>query len=207
MLGRCRILLGWMIGLSAGVCAAQQPDASIQEALASLAQRAGTIFAGEVTAVRPGSGIVEIDFRVDQALKAAGGSYTLREWSGLWAAGQRRYWLGERVLIFLHPASASGLSTPVDGMDGVLPMSAASDGAAYAVDVRRLATRLQREPGQPAPDASATLALETATAIVAAQLPVTARPVLPVNPRPTPPVLLTPVKRPKGVMRQLNAPQ
>ena len=44
------------------------------------------------------SGVVEVEFRVDQAVRgcAAGGTYVLREWAGLWAANDARYRVGQR---------------------------------------------------------------------------------------------------------------
>ncbi|HEX2917127.1 MAG TPA: hypothetical protein VHN81_01320 [Edaphobacter sp.] len=91
---------------------------------------AGIIFVGEVTAIRdtPGqqgaSGIVEIDFRINQALRGctAGSTYTLREWAGLWEAGDQRYRIGQRLLMMLHSPTDSGVSSPVDGMNGAIPI-------------------------------------------------------------------------------------
>jgi hypothetical protein len=134
------------------------PDTTIAAALRNLGDRAGTVFAGEVTAVRPVGGVVEIDFRVDQSLKGQPtGIVTLREWSGLWAAGQRRYWLGERAVIFLNPAGTNGLSSSVDGMDGVLPLTPG------AVDIRRLGTRVLRDTGDPMVASTGSMSLAAVT--------------------------------------------
>lgn len=207
MSGRFRVFaFGAM--LAAASCAAQQPDASLMERLVSLTQRAGVVFAGEVTAIRRGPGIVEIDFRVDQPLKSAAGTYTLREWGGLWAAGQRRYWAGERAVFFLHAPSGSGLGAPVDGMDGVLPLVPPADAASttLAVDVRRLRARVQREVGQPMAAGPESLPLETVSTVVAAQIPAALNPV---RPRPVVPTL-PPIGRGSKnleIVRQLDAPQ
>jgi hypothetical protein len=108
-------------------------DAVIEE----MAQAAGVIFAGQVMAVRrpvgfAGSaengaeGVVEIDLRVDQAVRGpvAGSIYTVREWSGLWNAsgGGERYRVGQRLLLFLYAADLHGMSSPVHGRDGAVPL-------------------------------------------------------------------------------------
>ena len=73
---------------------------------------------------RERSGVVEVEFRVDQAVRgcAAGGPYMLREWAGLWAAGNQRYRVGQRLLMMLHAPGAAGMSSPVGGMDGAIPI-------------------------------------------------------------------------------------
>ena len=96
---------------------------------------AGVIFAGEVTAVRlpvgfagseqdAAEGIVEIDLRVDQSLRgaAAGSIYTVREWAGLWAGEMARYKAGQRLLLFLYAPDTYGLSAPVHGAEGAIPL-------------------------------------------------------------------------------------
>ena len=75
----------------------QMPPATVEDALHEMSDAAGVIFAGQVTAVRRvagvggASGVVEVDFRVDNAVRGcvSGGTYTLREWAGLWAGGMR----------------------------------------------------------------------------------------------------------------------
>src|ERR1700754_3196406 len=78
----------------------QQPlPQTVEDALHNLSDAAGIIFLGEVIAIRPlpgcngSSGIVEIDFRIDQAVRNStlNSTYTLREWAGLWAGGDQRY--------------------------------------------------------------------------------------------------------------------
>lgn len=70
-------------------------------------------------------GVVEVKFRVEQAVKgpAAGSVYTLREWAGLWSAmGGGQYRLGQRLLVFLYAPDARGMSSPVRGLDGAVPL-------------------------------------------------------------------------------------
>ena len=109
-------------------------DAVIEE----MSQAAGVIFAGQVAAVRrpagfagssedAAEGVVEVDFQVDQAVRgpASGSVYTVREWAGLWngsAGGGDRYRVGQRLLMFLHEPDAQGLSSPVRGRDGAVPL-------------------------------------------------------------------------------------
>jgi len=130
------------------------PDASVAAALRSLASRSGVVFEGRVTAIRPVGGVVEIVFRVEQPLLGdVGPVYTLREWGGLWAAGQSRYMVGERIAVFLHAPGKAGLSSPVDGMEGILPVVQVSADSEPLLDVRRLAARVLRPVGSPLVDA------------------------------------------------------
>ena len=103
---------------------------TLEEALHQLSDAAGVIFVGEVIAIRhlaggsAASGVVEIDFRVDQAVRGCptGGIYMLREWAGLWSGGDQRYRVGQRLLMLLHTPGAAGMSSPVGGMDGAIPI-------------------------------------------------------------------------------------
>ena len=126
--------------------------------------QAGVIFAGQVLAVRPqvdlalasGSGWVDIEFRIDEAIRGCIGqaTYVLREWSGLWAGGRQRYTVGQRLLMMLHTPSASGLSSPVGGQEGAIPLTGAGaapgpkdrflTAAEQTVDLRWIETRLLR---------------------------------------------------------------
>jgi hypothetical protein len=168
------------------------------------------VFAGEVTAIRHTGGVIEVEFRVDQTLKGAvSGSYVLREWSGLWVAGQRRYWVGERAVLFLHQPGKSGLSSSVDGMEGVLPITPTAS-AVLAVDVDRLRTRVQRDLGTPMAEVGVRMSIaEVTTAVVGQTAPVAAPPQLP---RPVPrPVRPSPIQAlpydPPIVLRQKDLPQ
>jgi hypothetical protein len=126
-LGMASLGLAQTSAADAGVAAAP-PD--VQTALHQMADRADIIFVGRVTAVKRqdggdvASGVVEIDFQVDQAIRgcAAGSPYALREWAGLWEGDDRRYRVGERLLMLLHAPGAGGMSSPVDGLDGAIPI-------------------------------------------------------------------------------------
>lgn len=91
-----------------------------------LAQAAGTIFSGTVTAITPhpvtsGQGIdtVSVTFHVERAIRGAipNQDLTISQWMGLWLTGQR-YLIGERVLVFLYPTSKLGLTSSVAGAMG-----------------------------------------------------------------------------------------
>lgn len=96
-----------------------------------LVRSAGIIFSGRVTYVGnaltasgqyPASSIVT--FRVDQAVRGAstGQSLTIREWSGLRSSGER-YYVGERVFLFLYSPGKLGLTSPVGGGMGRFAMN------------------------------------------------------------------------------------
>jgi hypothetical protein len=148
---------------------------TVTDVLHQMSDRADVIFMGQVLAVRlpggggPASGIVEVDFRVDQAIRGcrAGGPYVLREWGGLWAGSSQRYRVGQRLLMLLHAPSAGGMSSPVGGLDGAIPIRQSTRVGAVAesatappslpfVDLRWLGARLSRtvayrsEPVRPA---------------------------------------------------------
>jgi hypothetical protein len=94
-----------------------------------MSQLAGVIFTGQVVAVRRmdgvngATGVMEITFAVEDAVRGVSGStYTLREWAGLWPAGDEPLRMGQRYLMLLHAPSAAGLSSPVGGMGGAIPI-------------------------------------------------------------------------------------
>lgn len=87
---------------------------------------AGMIFSGTVTQIerRPATAgqsveTVAVTFRIENALRGAnpGQDLTITQWIGLWSSGQR-YRVGERVLLFLYPASKLGLTSCVGGALG-----------------------------------------------------------------------------------------
>jgi hypothetical protein len=91
-----------------------------------MTRAAGTIFLGTVTKIesgpeRAGSSIatVAVTFHVERGLRGAtsGESLTILQWLGLWTGGQQ-YQVGERVLLFLYPASKLGLTSAVAGSLG-----------------------------------------------------------------------------------------
>jgi hypothetical protein len=92
----------------------------------SLILKAGYIFSGTVKAVERvtprvnGSvAVMRITFHVDRGLRGTrtGQTLVIREWAGLWQAGDR-YRPGERVMLFLYPPSKLGLTSPVGGGSG-----------------------------------------------------------------------------------------
>lgn len=195
--------VGWLIWLlwpaiAAGAQAA--PDASVEAALANLSSRAATVFVGQVVGIRRNAGVVEIQFRVDTpVLGQTGGSYTLREWAGMWPLGQWRYHVGEHALVFLHGTSSAGLSSAVDGGEGVVPVLADTDGTVL-LDVRRLSTRVLRQIGQPLADVSnGAIALKDALPLIQSRGTTGVRPVRRPLPRGTTPILQTP----SGVMTKI----
>ena len=91
-----------------------------------MAQAAGIIFSGTVTAIAPipASGkevpqVVAITFRVERAFRGSspGQNLTIFQWIGVWTSGQR-YRVGEHVLLFLYPPSKLGLTSCVGGSLG-----------------------------------------------------------------------------------------
>ncbi len=140
------------------------PPQTIETALRQMFDKAGIIFVGQVTAVRrpdggganAASGWVEIEFRVDQAVRgcSSGGTYTLREWAGLWGGGDQRYRIGRQLLMLLYAPGTSGMSSPVDGLDGAIPIvrsgtvplasSSSARLAPPAVDLRWVGAKLLR---------------------------------------------------------------
>jgi hypothetical protein len=135
------------------------PDATLGDALHSLASRAGVVFVGQVISIERKRGAVEVHFAVQQVVQGeVGATYTLREWAGLWPQGEQRYVLGQRAMIFLHPVSVAGLSSPVDGMEGIVPLVPTGADVPPVLDTRRLATRVKRAVGQPLSTESVTLA-------------------------------------------------
>jgi len=107
---------------------------TLEDALHQMSDLAGIIFVGEVAAIRHregdqgASGVVEVDFRIDQAVRGCsfGGSFTLREWAGLWQGGDERYHVGQRLLMMLHSPGPTGITSPVAGPDGAIPLHAQS---------------------------------------------------------------------------------
>ena len=126
------------IGEPAGLSLASQSVPTAADAvITDMARVAGVIFAGWVTAIRrpagaarpnenAAEGFVEVDFRVEEAVRgpASNSTFTLREWSGLWSAsgGNERYRIGQHLLVFLYEPDIYGLSSPVHGRDGAVPL-------------------------------------------------------------------------------------
>jgi hypothetical protein len=185
-----------MGSLAYGQTASAASAASSQTALDILHQlsdKADVVFAGQVVAIRHANdGVVEIEFRVDQAIRAcsAGTPYILREWTGLSTAGSQRYRVGQRLLMLLHAPSAAGMSSPVGGLDGAIPIRQGGTGAQLAhsptapqrpfVDLRWLGARLphavsyRNEPARAAKPDGQPAALVTASGSVISAAPITA---------------------------------
>lgn len=187
---RARRWLVWLLWPAIGMGAqVATPDASVTAALANLSARAATVFVGQVTSIERVGGVVEIAFRVDTpVLGQTGATYTLREWAGMWPPGLQRYRVGERALVFLHGTSGAGLSSAVDGGEGVVPVMADANGTVL-LDVRRLSTRVLRKVGEPLADISdGAMALSDALPVIQSRGTVSVRPVR----RPLPPAV-TPI--------------
>lgn len=152
--------------------------ATADDLIRQMSQSAGIIFVGEVVAVRrpagfagsaqdAAEGVIEVDFLVGQAIRGASphSIYTLREWSGLWTGDADRYRAGRRLLMMLRPPDAAGLTSPVHGFEGAIPLrgtgaapgpyEVSSTAAQWMVDVRWLQAQTQsqqfRTAGRPVP--------------------------------------------------------
>jgi len=119
---------------TAGVDAAGNSE-TVEAALHQMSGQAAVIFVGKVAQIHRSqgsglaSGAVEIRFEVEQAIRGcSGGVYTLREWAGLWSANDARYQVGQRLLLLLRAPGAAGLSSPVGGLDGAIPLRASGAG-------------------------------------------------------------------------------
>jgi hypothetical protein len=93
----------------------------------------------------------------------------------MWPQGQWRYRVGERALVFLHGTNAAGLSSAVDGGEGVVPVMADADGTVL-LDVRRLSTRVLRQVGQPLDDGDGAMALQDALPVIESRGTMSMRP-------------------------------
>ena len=124
------LLLPLVLPVGAAAQAPVAPAATVEDALHAMSARAGVIFVGTVASIRRvagtggASGAVEVTFAVEQAVRGAvaGETYTFREWAGLWMSDDQRYRVGQRRLMLLHQPTAAGLSSPVDGPDGAIPV-------------------------------------------------------------------------------------
>ena len=125
--------MGWSLGLIAAVLglsavgAGQVPSATAAE-LQQMASHAGVIFTGEVVAVtrQDEAGYVDVRFHIETGIRGCPqvGFYVLREWAGLWAGQADRYQVGQRRLMLLEARGPGGMSSPVGGMDGAIPLVA-----------------------------------------------------------------------------------
>ena len=139
----------------------QTAPQTVEDVLHQMSDRADVIFIGQVVGVHPhddagaASGYVEIAFRVDQAIRGCTvGTYVMREWAGLWAGNARRYQPGQHLLMLLHAPGPPGMSSPVGGMDGAIPIrglasasplaTAASNPTPPVADLRWLGAKILR---------------------------------------------------------------
>jgi hypothetical protein len=152
-----------MVPMAWGQASLSAGSQTVTDVLHQMSGRADVIFMGQVLTVHlpdgasPASGTVEIQFRVDQAIRGCktGQPYVLREWGGLWAGGSGRYRVGQRLLMLLHAPGVGGMSSPVGGLDGAIPIRQSAMGAPQTenaappvslpfVDLRWLGARLPR---------------------------------------------------------------
>jgi hypothetical protein len=134
--------------------------------LVLLTRHSGMIFSGtalRVEHLNPESAnavaSTRITFRVQTAIRGVrpGQIIQIREWDGLWNSGER-YQAGERVLLFLYPASRLGLTSPVGGRMGCFHVDDAwrveVQGASGSgprpkpIEVRNLAAEVRRAAEQ-----------------------------------------------------------
>jgi hypothetical protein len=132
----CVIAAGLWLG-TAGWAQRPQPalalaDADTTTALLDMAGRAGVIFAGHVVSITrdDSAGFVDVRFAIDQPVSGCPSTseYGIREWAGLWAGHAPRYHVGQRFLMMLHPPGPSGMSAPVGGLNGAIPLLPSSSG-------------------------------------------------------------------------------
>ena len=104
--------------------------AATSAVLVEMATHAGVIFAGQVIAIshEESAGYVDVRFHIHQAVRGcpANGDYVLREWAGLWSGHEDRFAVGQRLLMMLTPRGPAGMSTTVGGLDGAIPLIAAT---------------------------------------------------------------------------------
>jgi len=161
-----RQLVGVLM-LTVASASAQIPTAAAAE-LRLMASQASVIFSGQVTSVtrEDAEGFVDIRFRIDNCVRACpkSGFYVLREWAGLWTGDPDRYRVGQRRLMLLTARGPSGMSSPLGGVDGAIPLLATGAApianaagvappdtalapAALAADLRWIQARASRATG------------------------------------------------------------
>lgn len=128
-------------------------SSSVPANLREVTAHAGTILVGRVVSIKPmppGStdqvGCVQITLQVEQGIQGAraGEHFSFREWAGLWS-GADRYRLGQRMMLFLYTPSGLGLTSPVGGAAGRLPIDASGR-------VRLTPAQRQSIPVSPSPN-------------------------------------------------------
>jgi hypothetical protein len=94
-----------------------------------------------------------IVFRVDEGIRNVrrGQVVEVKEWAGLWQSGEH-YHRGERVLLFLYPASKLGLTSPVGSRSGRFRVDRAGrvivkgpvGKAAQRIEIRRIVAGIRQ---------------------------------------------------------------
>jgi hypothetical protein len=116
----------WLFLLSIFIRTAQAaPAAGKIPDVRQIARSSALIFSGKVFSVdrQPGNSVSPattlIQLQVLEAIRGVrrGQVIQIREWGGLWDAGER-YHKGEQVLLFLYPPGKAGLTSPVGGRGG-----------------------------------------------------------------------------------------
>ncbi len=162
----CIILAAALALTSAAYAQLPAPPATTEDALRQMLDQAGAVFTGQVTAIRRigstngSTGTLEIDFAVDDAIRGAAPNsiYTLREWAGISPAAASnfivpQFEIARRYLIFLHAPGPSGLTSPVGGPDGAIPILPTAE-AASPTTPDALGLAAQTALAQSAPAAS-----------------------------------------------------
>jgi len=142
-----------------------QPAASTTALLQQMEAQSGRIFLGTVTSIRlagaaenaavpewpDGSRVVEITIAVEECVAGCkAGSVVMREWASMWRGRPHRYVVGQRAVWILYPENAAGVTSPVRGMLGVLPVriattsTAGSKVAKQNVDLRWVQSQVLR---------------------------------------------------------------
>lgn len=133
MLKARRALAVMLLSLTGPAAAQTRDQIAAQHVLGphwkQMSRSAGAVFAGTVLAVERGSTpgralpVVQVRFRVDRPIVGArmGQLFTLREWAGAWDI-QRPMQRGQRLLLLLYPPSPAGLSSPIGGASGQIPL-------------------------------------------------------------------------------------
>jgi hypothetical protein len=128
------LLFAFLLFIAGALCAQQRaiPVSSAPLRLSEVTDRAGTVFVGRVISIEAlplassdQVGSVQITFQVEQGIRGAraGEHFSFREWVGLWSRADR-YRVGQRMMLFLYTPSALGLTSPVGGGAGRLPIDA-----------------------------------------------------------------------------------
>jgi hypothetical protein len=174
--------------LGAAPVAASSGDPPVD--LEAMARRAGVIIAGRVVRVCPGThpryprlGVTFVTVHVAEALKGAEpGDFTFMQIGhaadALPPLGSARTFLipdlptyrpGEELLLFLYPATQTGLTSPVDGRRGKWPLERGSRDGTRRVAGMRLSPSPGHPPGGGTPLAAVRARVQRAAAVAAGQ--------------------------------------